>query len=1274
MDVFGLASVVIAALASSTGDLEVDESRVRWVVAQRHFELGTWRSQLAAGPLGQLWLGGGFLPGSVPGHVYQWDGRTWTLLPPIGPVDSRTLALSADPAGGLWLAPFVPDSEITYRSLTLARWHQGSWSTRVLEPGLWPQGMAFVAPEEGWIVGNRGRIVHVVGERWAEQTLELLGPPGDAIDLLAIEMGGRDDGWLVGSRGTVARYQGGRWRQVAVPPEFVGQKLFDVSLAPDGRVWVVGSGGLLASWDGVWRVWPVPVKGVLNAIDVVTADAGWAVGEAGLILRFDGRAWVREPSPIADSLLDVVVTNPEEGWIASSSAVLRTTTWDPLLLRDRTSDHPEFARRGATHLAALDLDGDGDLELGSLSAEGLVVFEHRGSAGLQARPLPQALAGERKVPLQAAAWGDLDGDRRIDVLALGQDEGPALFFRQRGELSFEAPRVSAVGPVSTRFDTVSMLDVDANDTLDVYLTRAGLAAPAPLVDRLFLNDGSGRLSWRSMATGTREFDACTLWGDLDGDLDLDLVLPASGTHLDLFLNDGGELRQATARSGLDRLDLVGTIRQGALFDLDRDGDLDMLLLGRELYPLLNDGAAHFTLEPELFEPISNNPGLGSSQLSFGDLDGDGYPEVFFSTVEGAQPRARLVSRSADGRYRDVTAAAGVEGLAGTAVVFADFDGDGDLDLLATFWERGFVVENRRERGRFLKVRPRGEMPGAIASGAQVRLYEAGHLGDPEHLLGFQSVGVGLPASSFTHASELVFGVPPGRRVDVEVRFLRGRRVVRLAVAAGSTVEIAERPWPVHVAVALGRQTRRAVLRAAPAAEGAKLVVLALAILALWLLARQHQAPWFLRGPVMAPLASGAYVLGSVAAADAEPPWRHVVPFMAAGLLPAMAVLAARAWSRWRLARYLGPYRLEVVLGEGGMGVVYRARHVVTRARVALKVLHPRATAGEENRVRFLREAEIMTRLAHPNVVRVFETGEIGGRGFISMEELAGRPLGAWVEAQGPFSPTTAALALAAAAEALAHVHKQAVVHRDVKTDNLFLQAGEPPLPSDLEGWGRRLKLMDFGLAMGPDMGRLTAAETCLGTFAYLAPEQLRAGAKPDPRSDLYALGVVGVELLTGRLPATVTTASTPEEMLRRWVSAGAGAAELVELLLQMLSVDAAARPASAAWVAGACAAFAQGRRPEPAEPEGTARKALAGAAAAGFASTTTRAFQQRLLEIRRCLGEGRVTEAQVLLVALLAELRRRLQVLQPEERARYAARHPVADVLALERELLSGGS
>src|SRR5215467_6718525 len=197
----------------------------------------------------------------------------------------------------------------------------------------------------------------------------------------------------------------------------------------------------------------------------------------------------------------------------------------------------------------------------------------------------------------------------------------------------------------------------------------------------------------------------------------------------------------------------------------------------------------------------------------------------------------------------------------------------------------------------------------------------------------------------------------------------------------------------------------------------------------------------------------------------------------------------------------GRYALFDVLGTGGMATVWRARDEVLGREVAVKVLSPQYAADPAFRTRFEREARHVASLSHPRLVTVFDCGVDGTVPFIVMELVAGRTLRQILDDAGVLPPDDAVTIAAAVCEGLEAAHAAGVVHRDIKPANIVLSGGE-------------VKLLDFGIARLEDSAGRTRTQAVLGTAAYLSPEQA-AGQPAGPQADLYALGCVLFEMLTG---------------------------------------------------------------------------------------------------------------------------------------------------------------
>jgi hypothetical protein len=209
------------------------------------------------------------------------------------------------------------------------------------------------------------------------------------------------------------------------------------------------------------------------------------------------------------------------------------------------------------------------------------------------------------------------------------------------------------------------------------------------------------------------------------------------------------------------------------------------------------------------------------------------------------------------------------------------------------------------------------------------------------------------------------------------------------------------------------------------------------------------------------------------------------------------------------ARMIGRYRVLRPLGAGNMGSVFLAHDTLLDREVALKVPHFTAEDGPEVRARFLREGQALAALNHPNLCPVYDAGEADGVPYLAMAFVAGESLAQRCRDRVPWPQQDAVALVRRLALALAAVHDRGIIHRDLKPANILLTpAGEPVI-------------VDFGLAhrSGRDETRMTAAGAVVGTPAYMAPEQAAGNAAaPGPGTDLYSLGVLLYELLTGRLP------------------------------------------------------------------------------------------------------------------------------------------------------------
>ena len=256
----------------------------------------------------------------------------------------------------------------------------------------------------------------------------------------------------------------------------------------------------------------------------------------------------------------------------------------------------------------------------------------------------------------------------------------------------------------------------------------------------------------------------------------------------------------------------------------------------------------------------------------------------------------------------------------------------------------------------------------------------------------------------------------------------------------------------------------------------------------------------------------------------------------------------------------GRYRLVSPVARGGMATVWDAEDTLLARRVAVKILHPELAFDEALRARFRNEAVAAARLADPGIVATYDTGDDQGVGYIVMEFVDGPTLRRVLDVQGRLAVVDSVRIGREVASALAAAHREGIVHRDVKPANVLVPPEGP------------VKVTDFGIAKAGAGAELTRTGTVVGTARYLAPEQLR-GEPVDPRTDLYALGLVLYEMLAGELPfhgdtemavalARLSNPPAPIRQLRPDVPAG-----LARLVMACLALEPADRPPTARAVA-----------------------------------------------------------------------------------------------------------
>jgi serine/threonine-protein kinase len=294
----------------------------------------------------------------------------------------------------------------------------------------------------------------------------------------------------------------------------------------------------------------------------------------------------------------------------------------------------------------------------------------------------------------------------------------------------------------------------------------------------------------------------------------------------------------------------------------------------------------------------------------------------------------------------------------------------------------------------------------------------------------------------------------------------------------------------------------------------------------------------------------------------------------------------------------GRYEIGERLGSGGMSTVHMATDLTLERTVAVKILAEHLSDDERFVARFRREALAVAKLIHPNIVQVYDTGIDAGRHYIVMEYVEGRSGAQILQRHGPLDSETTAEIGAQACAGLDYAHRRGIIHRDVKPGNLMIVGGP------VGGGEMTVKLTDFGIARAVEQTRITQVGSVVGTAAYLSPEQVR-GEEATPATDVYALGVVLYQFLTGRLPYEGSTLAelAVRQQNERPLPPSTYNDEVPETLgaavLRALEGDPARRYASASDLAGGQVLGMEGEDVTLPIEEGTApTRALSGETAA----------------------------------------------------------------------------
>ncbi len=1270
------------------------ESLPEWQVYNRDPGRLFSDGNLAMANPGFGWAGGSDRDQPLRGMLLQLIDGKW--VPQEAPEESaRMTVMDVDDLGHLWVCLFGLDEASTYEKLKIAHYNGKTWTIEIASPGIFPQVLDMVTSEEGWIGGNHGLFLHYKNGVWRKSSLVSNDEALMDWNVLDLAMVDSKNGWAVGQRGLIAKYQNGEWRPFPLTPSIRKLSFRAIDPVSENEAWAVDvTGAIVNIKNGSWRLMHSPVEGAHNDIDMLSSTNGWIVGGPSLLLHYDGVSWKQRSLAGAYNLTAIQMLKPDDGWIAGAGVILKTSDREPRINLTEKLEQTPIINASSDWSRALDFDGDGDQDLITSRNHSLTFYENKGI--FEERPMFETVEPGLD-QTQAYGFADIDGDGDIDLCYWSWMADGNLVFRNKGDGRLGPPEQwSKLDTEKASTASMSFTDVDLDGDLDIYITRSGAVVPKALSNLLYLNNGDGQFGLTNSLTGERGGDNYALWGDLDGDGDQDLITPTYyHGDMQLYLNQMGLLEEKKNLMGTIRQGSGGMNLQGCLIDLDLDTDPDLIFFNGALRVYENDGSGRFSMNSRWFPDLVTRDYGGQSMIAAGDLNHDGHQEILLQIKAEMEERVYLFSWDGD-RYIDIAEETGIAGVTGSWAVFEDWDGDGDLDV---FISRGFrgsdvLLSNTQNDQNWLKVAVHGVLANRMGIGTSVSIYDAGFLGQASHLRGWRELGSGAPAS---RGQWLHFGLDSQKLYDIRVSFPGGHEVVRHSISSGQHLTIHEFPVGVRHGLLAWQSFCRALMGLNYPIEGLKfLVALVMSILFRFSKFKNqhgHEKVFPMAPPI-------AFYLGMIVFCSLKTGlFYRVAPL--AGLFILLVIMYL--WDRYNLqlrdSQYIGQYKLLDRLGEGGMGVVYRARDQISRKQVALKVLSPKLFSSETARNRFLREAAILKQLEPPNIVSILDAGEANGFCYLSMELLKGNTLEALIE-QKP-DPAWIIDMARGICSALDYIHKKGIVHRDLKCENLMI-TGEWQEPSPCN----RLKIMDFGLSRAADMKTLTVNPGIMGTLAYMSPEQA-LGQPAGPASDIYSLGVTLYRMFSGAYPfeaandlellcqirdktprplrqAAPTLSSQLEMAVGAMLQPISHRPQNVEQVISALEATPEARPGR--YFSGKRVSKRMSRKTDAAiayktePPENIITQettfAIGMSEAQPVLNNTTPAFvQERAVSEEltqkwrhsyqmagQLEAQGRDTEARVMRLVFMENLERILSEMAPEQREQYLKEHGVGDL------------
>ena len=966
---------------------------------------------------------------------------------------------------------------------------------------------------EAWIVGQQGNIIHYDGAKWTSQFSPVKRRGNEnysAGDLHDVQMISENTGWAVGKQGIILKYENSKWNRFESPTT---DELKSVSMVDENYGWIVGDRGTILKYENEkWIKVENNFRVTLNAVKTVSKTKAWIAGARSTLLEFKNGNWIENTAikNFEDSFISLDAVKAKDGvyklWVIGDNGIYTNSQSLKFSFTDVTAN-VSLRKEGRAGIFR-DFDNDDFPDLATILEDGPPVI-FRNQNGNLFSEVTRDYSSQKPGIAQTISSADFDNDGNADLIEILDDVNNKLSFGTGG---FEFREVNTGDYIHPKFiqtdlnlSTSQAADFDNDGNLDLYFSNYNFD------DMLFRNNGVGKfedvfdksgikkiINHRSYGTTLSDFNC-------DGLIDVLVTykLAENNQHIYLFINKGGfkfEIKE-------DRnfyTDKAPTAYASISNDFNNDGFPDLVIFNHEynLQFLLNDGKANFTDVTATvgFTEKFFHPEPSGGVIATADVNNDGWLDLFIGS--------RLFLNSPELQFTEVGKSVGVD-FTGNPT-FTDYDNDGDIDLFIGSsrealgkGDRTTLYRNNLAEKNYIKVKLSGDVSNRNAIGAKVYLLGFDKDGTNVYKTLRQN-GIGSNSLSQEDYSVIHFGIDPGLKYQVKVVFPSGIEKI-VTAERNTTVEVNESSFLQSTLVLAKKSFERTLLLIDWKTETFKLFIILLILTSVFFYGRKTKVKK-LTYHVYIGLFFLVFYLLLVHLNITKPQFvSSLISIGSTSLFAFGFVFAAVRYVEIKESSYISHFKLLEILGEGGMGKVYKATDKQDGKTVAVKILNAHLLKDEENRRRLASEGRLLSSLNHPNIVKVLEFGETAEHSFVAMEYLSGGTLHEFIEKNYPLNEEKVIEITKQICSGLRTIHSNDIIHRDLKSQNImFDEAGN-------------VRIMDFGLSKSPLVSTMTTLGTVVGTLGFVAPEQV-TNINVDHRVDIFSLGVILYQMLTNKLP------------------------------------------------------------------------------------------------------------------------------------------------------------